>query len=100
MTTPVFFRRLAQAEFDEAADWYERRQAGRGATFTTAVRRVLGRIAAAPDAFPEVYPDVREASVTGYPCVVYFQVAPDRVNVVAVFHTSRDPSAWQSRVGP
>ena len=100
MTTPVLFRRLARTEFDEASDWYERRQPGRGATFTTAVRRVLARIAASPDSFPEAHPDVREALVTGYPYVVYFQISPDRVNVVAVYHTSRDPSAWQSRVEP
>ena len=100
MTLPLILRRLAQAEFDDAGDWYERRQAGRGATFTAAVRRVLSRIAATPDAFPEVYPDVREATVTGYPYALYFVVSPDRINVVAVFYTSRDPSAWQGRVGP
>ena len=35
--------------------------------------------------------------MAGYPYAVYFQVSADRINVVAVFHTSRDPSAWQSR---
>ncbi len=57
------------------------------------MRRALARIAATPDAFLEVHPGVREAPVTRYPYAVYFH----RINVVAVFHTSRDPSAWQSR---
>ena len=58
MTPPVILRRLAQTEFDEAADWYDRRQPGRGAAFTTEVRQVLSRIATNPDAFAEVHPDV------------------------------------------
>jgi hypothetical protein len=29
MSVPVILRRLAQAEFDDAADWYEGRRAGR-----------------------------------------------------------------------
>jgi plasmid stabilization system protein ParE len=97
MSLPVILRRLAQAEFDDAADWYDGRRAGRGAAFTAAVRRVLTAIAAAPDAYPEVHGDVREADVPGYPYVVYYRPEPAQVTVLAVFHTSRDPAVWQSR---
>jgi len=97
MTTPVILRPSARTEFDDAADWYDRRQAGRGAAFTAAVRRVLGVVAAAPDTYPEVYDDVREAPVPGYPYVIYYRIAPGQITVLAVFHTSRDPSIWQGR---
>ena len=97
MSRPPILRRLAQAEFDEAADWYERRQRGRGVAFTAAVRRAVAGIAAAPDTYPEVYADVREAPVPGYPFAVYYRITPTRVDVLAVFHTSRDPGVWQSR---
>ena len=98
MTTPIILRRLAQAEFDDAADWYERRQTGRGAAFTAAVRQTLTEIAATPDSYPEVDADVREAPVSGYPYAVYYRIDPTRITVLAVFHTSRDPVIWQSRV--
>lgn len=97
MTTPVILRRQAQAEFDDAADWYDRRRAGRGAAFTAAVRQGLGGIAAAPAAHPEVYADVREAAVPSYPYAIYYRVEPGWVTVLAIFHTARDPSGWQSR---
>jgi plasmid stabilization system protein ParE len=58
---------------------------------------VLAGIAAAPDSHPQVYADVREAAVPGYPYAVYYRIEPSQVSVLAVFHTSRDPSAWQSR---
>ena len=98
MSMPVILRRLARAEFDDAADWYEQRRAGRGAAFTVAVRRVLAGISDSPEAHPEVYGDVREAAVPGYPYVVYYRVESGQVTVLAVFHTSRDPAEWQSRV--
>ena len=98
MSQTVRFRRLALAEFDDAADWYERRQAGRGDTFTLAVRRVLAGIADAPELHAKVRGSVREACVVGFPYAIYYVVEPTRVTVLAVFHTSRDPSAWQGRV--
>jgi plasmid stabilization system protein ParE len=97
MSTPVILRRLAQAEFDDAADWYEARRVGWGAAFTLAVRQVLAAIGVQPDAHPEVHGDVREALVPGYPYAVYYRPESGQVTVLAVFHTSRDPAEWQKR---
>jgi plasmid stabilization system protein ParE len=97
MSLPVILRRLAQAEFDDAADWYEQRRAGRGAAFTAAVRQVLSAIASQPDAHPQVHGDVREALVSGYPYAVYYRPELGQITVLAVFHTSRDPAEWQKR---
>jgi plasmid stabilization system protein ParE len=97
MSLPIVFRRLARAEFDNAADWYEQRRAGLGAAFTAAVQSVLDQISAQPDFYPQVYQDVREALVSGYPYCVYYREEPGQVVVLSVFHTSRDPSIWQGR---
>jgi plasmid stabilization system protein ParE len=42
--------------------------------------------------------DIREAIVRRFPYCVYFRVRHGRLIVLSVFHTSRDPSTWQSRV--
>jgi plasmid stabilization system protein ParE len=97
MNPPVILRRIAQAEFDEAADWYEGQSAGRGVAFTAAVRKVLGNIAAWPESHPVVHGDVREALVSRYPYAIYDRPGPGQVTVLAVFHTSRDPAEWQRR---
>ena len=97
MTLPVVFRRVAQAEFDDAADWYEQRTSGQGAVFTAAVRGVLDRIAAQPALYAEVFQDVREALVPGHPYAIYYREEPTRLVVLAVFHTARDPAIWQGR---
>jgi plasmid stabilization system protein ParE len=97
MSLPVILRRLAQTEFDDAADWYEGRRPGRGAAFTAAVRQVLSAIGSQPEAYPEVHGDVREALVLGYPYAIYYRPESGQVTVLAVFHTSRDPGEWQRR---
>lgn len=63
MSLPVIVRPIARIEFDEAANWYEARSAGRGALFTRAVREVLDRISANPHFYAQAYEDVREALV-------------------------------------
>ena len=97
MTSPVVFLRAARQEFDEAADWYESRLRGLGTTFTSAVDHALERIVDRPDFYPAVWNDVREALVARFPYCVYYRASPERILVVAIFHTARDPSAWRGR---
>lgn len=97
MSVPVVLRRLAQAEFADAADWYEARRTGRGAAFTAAVRQVLSAIGSQPEAHPQVHGEVREALVPGYPYAVYYRPESGQVTVLAIFHTSRDPAEWHRR---
>ncbi len=42
---------------------------------------------------------IRQAIVRRFPYVVLFVEYPDYVEVLAVFHTWRDPKQWQGRVG-
>ncbi|HKB36648.1 MAG TPA: type II toxin-antitoxin system RelE/ParE family toxin [Gemmataceae bacterium] len=98
MSLPIVFRRVARAEFDDAADWYEQRRAGLGAAFVAAVQDVLDQIADQPQSHAVVLGDVREAMVSGFPYCVYYREEPGQVLVLAVFHTARDPSIWQGRI--
>ena len=97
MSLPLVFRPVAQTEFDEAAVWDEGQRAGLGSDFVTEVQQVLDTIANHPERYPIASGDVREALVSRFPYCVYYRVKPDRVVVIAVFHTSRDPSVWQGR---
>jgi plasmid stabilization system protein ParE len=88
----------AKAEFDNDADRYEFQQTGLGVNFVVKVREVLQRIAANPRLHAVVYRDVRKAVVKRFPYVVLYREVSAEVIVIAVFHTSRNPSDWQSRV--
>jgi plasmid stabilization system protein ParE len=97
MSLPVSLRRVAQTEYDDAADWYDARRPGLGLRFVAALGQTLDEISRQPDRYPEVWPGVREAALAGWPYCVYYQVHADHVMVLAVFHTSRDPTVWLTR---
>lgn len=98
MSLPIVLRAAAEAEFDEAFDWYERQRAGLGPEFLAEVQRVFDRIAANPVLHGVALADVRKAAVRRFPYCVYYRPHTDRVEVVAVFHTSRNPCVWQDRI--
>jgi plasmid stabilization system protein ParE len=97
MSLPVILLPEARAEFDEAYDWHESQQPGRGEAFAEQVQQVLDRIAAMPRLHAAVFGDVRKAVVQRFPYCVYYREEASCVRVLSVFHTSRDPSIWQSR---
>ena len=98
VSLPLVFLRTARYEFDEAVDWYERRRTGRGAKFSASVQAVFDRIVESPQFYPKALEDVRKALVPKYPYCIYYRVEDDKIVVLAVFYTSRDPSNWQRRV--
>jgi plasmid stabilization system protein ParE len=98
MSLPVVLRDEAQAEFDEAFDHYEGLRAGLGIDFVARVQYVFDRISANPRSHAVVFADVRKAVVRQFPYCVYYRAEAARIEVIAVFHSSRDPSVWQKRV--
>lgn len=98
MSLPLRLLPEAKVEFDAAADWYEQQRAGLGMDFVAQVRTVLHRIAANPKLHGAVYQDVRKAVGTRFPYVVLYREDAGEVIVISIFHTSRNPPIWQSRV--
>jgi plasmid stabilization system protein ParE len=94
---PIAFRRIAEAEFASAIEWYQSERPGLGLRFRAEVLATLDIIARHPDRFPIDEGDTREAKVDVFPYCVYYRVKPDRIVVTAVFHTSRDPDTRKGR---
>ena len=78
-------------------DWYDNQRAGLGTIFAARVQDAFDRISANPLLHGTVFQDIRKAVVQRFPYCIYYRPHPDRVEVIAVFHTSRDPSIWQGR---
>jgi toxin ParE1/3/4 len=97
MNLPVILREEAQADFDEAFDWYESQRPGLGIDFAAQVQAVFDRISANPLLHAAIFQDVREAVVRRFPYSVLYRAEASQVLVIAVFHSRRDPSIWQGR---
>jgi plasmid stabilization system protein ParE len=87
----------AEDELDEATQWYER-QAGLGDDLLAEVQTVLTRIGQLPELHQVVYRDVRRAVVRRFPYSVFYRVHSDRIEVISVFHSKRNPTVWKRRV--
>jgi plasmid stabilization system protein ParE len=97
MKLPVIYTPVARQEFSDAADWYDRQRGGLGDRFVDEILSFIDRICEQPTSFPVVKNDVRQAIVRKYPFSILYQILDNRVVVLAVFHSSRDPQTWQDR---
>ena len=98
MTFIVKFRPAARAEFDEAIDWYESREAGLGDEFEDAIVAAVEKIRWNPNSRALVYKVVRKIAVDQFPYIVFYRVRGDVIRIVSVFHSKRDPKIWKARV--
>ena len=98
MKLPVRYQRAAINEYLDAANWLERQRPGSAAAFLQAVDATIDRIRSEPRRYPIESKDNRLAPIPDYSYVIYYRIETDRIRVISVFHTSRDPAIWQSRV--
>ena len=97
MSLPVILRHEAEVDIQEARDQLEAIRVGLGNQVLARVREVLARIEKTPELHGKVWEDVRAARLKQFRYIVYFIALADRVEVLAVLHSARDPSSWQSR---
>ena len=98
MSLPVILRPEAEADIRKTHNVLEEVRPGLGKQFVARVREVLQRVESFPELYGVLWQDVRAARLKQFRYVVYYVVLPDRVEVLAVIHGSRDASAWQARV--
>jgi len=97
MSLPVVLRHHAAEELLAACDYLEAQREGLSIRLIGEVRRVIDRISTHPELHGIVLKDIRRAAVRRFPYSVFYRVTPARIDVLAVFHDSRDPSEWQRR---
>lgn len=97
MTYEIRLREEAEKDLYEAATWYERQRNGLGKDFLDAASSTFAKIATNPNQFPAVRRGTHRALLEKFPYGVFFVVRGSVVDVVAVFHASRNPSIWRTR---
>ena len=91
----------ADAEVEEAFDWYEGKRAGLGLEFLSELRATYDRIAAGPLKYQVLRGSVRRALLRRFPYAVYFALTDDATaKILAILRESRDPERWQRRQLP
>jgi plasmid stabilization system protein ParE len=94
----VRFTPDADAELADARQWYARQREDLDLQFMQSIDDALSRIVANPTLYPTVYKTLRRAVVRRFPFAIFYEVAADEIQIIAVFHSRRDPERWRSRV--
>jgi plasmid stabilization system protein ParE len=88
----------ADAELAESRQWYAHQRADLDLEFMECIDEALLRIVRNPELYPIVYRTLRRVVVRRFPFAVFYEASAAEVQVVAVFHSRRDPEMWKSRL--
>ena len=94
----VLFSPQAQAEFEDAARYYNEQRHGLGDEFRREMRNFLSRLRRAPLSFPVELGDIRRLILTRFPYKLLYSVESDYIYVIAVAHRRRSPDYWIDRI--
>ena len=94
----VSFHELAERELNDAAQYYDREQAGLGAAFIADVRRCTDAILEHPEAGPIIRGRVRCRLCRKFRYGVLYTIRPQTVRVLAVMNLRRHPTYWVGRL--
>ena len=90
----------ATQEIDDAFGWYENKEPGLGFRFLHNLEISYAAIARRPEIFQPVQGGFRRALMRKFPYAVFFEFDEKLAVVHSVFHCSRNPVEWQSRLTP
>jgi len=91
------FHPEAEAEFNEAIDYYEDCEIGLGYDFSIEVHSTIQNIAVFPLAWPVIEGDVRRCLTNRFPYGILYSIEPEGIFIVAVMHLHRNPGYWRNR---
>ena len=87
----------AEDEFRDATVWYEHQRKGLGSEFVLCIDEAIERIRHSPEMYLKVHKDIRRIVVRRFPFAVFYEITATEIRILAIFHSRRDPSRWQSR---
>jgi len=92
------YRKEAEQDLNEAAQWYEKQSEGLGFDFLDEVEKKGKTIESNPFLFEKVYKSLHRTVVERFPFNIFYITEDNSIIVVAVIHGSRHPKKWQKRI--
>jgi plasmid stabilization system protein ParE len=97
MSPTLSIHEVAEAEINEAADFYDLESPGLGGVFLDEIQRAFQSIVDFPDAAPLIRGWVRKRVVTKFPYSLVYSTRGNEIRVLAVAHHKRRPFYWRGR---
>ena len=97
MSWQVIIRPTAEADIEEARQWYEQQRPGLGNEFLDEISRAIRILEEQPERRPIYYLGFRRLLIRRFPYKVFYRVEGARVIVFRVMHAKRDHQRWLMR---
>jgi plasmid stabilization system protein ParE len=97
MSRLLSIHETAEAEINDAADFYDRVSPGLGAVFINEIRRAVQHIDMFPEAAPILRGRIRKRTLLRFPYSLIYSVRPAEIRILAVAHQKRRPFYWHGR---
>ena len=91
------FHPQAEAELNDAIEYYEEIEPGLGYDFATEVYAAIQRSVTLPKAWPVIDGEIRRSLVSRFPYGVLYAEGDERIDIVAVMNLHRHPDYWKHR---
>jgi toxin ParE1/3/4 len=88
----------ARLDILDAFTWYQEQLNGLGNKFMASLDSTLKNVQLAPFSCQMKYNEVRVNYLDKFPFGVHYLLREEQITVIGVFHTSRDPKAWNERL--
>lgn len=99
MNYKVLFSREAEEDLFETYIWYETQKPNLGEEFLAEIEKSTKTLANNPESYRIRYrKKVRAFVVDRFPLLILFIKKEGMVEVISVFHTSRNPELWKKRL--
>jgi len=94
---PVVIQTEAEADINDAYQWYESHRKGLGESFLLCIEEALSRVSRTPLIYAIVYKNIRRVLIHRFPFGVFYIEGEKNITVLAVLHARRNPQTWKER---
>lgn len=88
----------AEDDFNKSYEYYYEDNPKVADAFYISINHCFEIIKQNPNTFPIAYKNVRKYVIKKFPFVVYYRIVDEVIQVIAIFHTSRNPETWNERI--
>ena len=88
----------AEVDFDKSYEFYFEDSPKVADSYFKQMNISFENINHNPKSFSIVHKHVRKYVVKKFPFVVYYRIVDTIIQVIAIFHTSRNPEIWNERI--
>ncbi len=94
----IAFTPEAEIEALQAYFWYEIQKAALGEDFKICIDLKIESLKKNPKTSGYIYKNIRASKIKRFPYNLIYRVFNSQIQVIAIFHQSRNPKEWRKRI--